>query len=187
MLEVRLKMLTNLHKKDIILLTGVGTFFFGFGAGALLNLYLLVTNSPLVVNFRSSLTYVSSIFGDGIILPIVNMISVSFLLKNKEFVNRLTIILGLISGLLITIYFHVVQGIEGLVNWSMPTPWQWNLLGLWHAIYMVAVTSLLSLYFIIMIKYKKKNRKINKEFVFIILGIIIFLLLLEFDYALIFN
>ena len=173
----------KLNKKPTILLTGFATFFFGFGAGAILNLYLLAINSPLVLNFRGSLTFISSILGDGIILPVINMIAVSFLLKNKQFVNRLTIILGLISGLLITIYFHLVQGIEGLVNWSMPTPWHWNFLGLWHMIYMFLVTSLLSLYFVVFVKYIKKNGKIGKEAIFIILGIIIFFALLKFDYS----
>lgn len=167
---------------NIIIAVGIATFFFGFGAGAILNIYLLTINSPLVLNFRSSLTFVSSILGDGIILPIVNMATVSFLLNNKELVYKLNIVLGLIFGLLITIYFHVVQGIEGLVNWSMPIPWQWNSLGLWHAIYMFSVAGLLSLYFIVMINYIRKNKKIHKEFVLIILGIAIFLLLLKFDY-----
>lgn len=168
---------------NTIIAVGIATFFFGFGAGALLNLYLLAMKSPLVLHFRGSLTFISSIFGDGIILPIVNMLAISFLLENRKFVNKLTIILGLISGLLITIYFHVVQGIEKLVNWSMPTPWHWNLLGLWHAVYMFLVASLLSLYFIVSLKYIKRNEKINKEFVFIILGILIFFILLKFDYS----
>lgn len=176
-------MLKRLNRKQIIILTGASTFFFGFGAAALLNIYLLVTNSPLVLNFRGSLTFISSIFGDGIVLPIVNMLAVSFIINHKEVVNKLTIVLGLIFGLLITIYFHVVQGIEKLVNWSMPSPWHWNLLGLWHAIYMFLVASLLSLYFIVSLKYIKKNKKINKEFAFIILGIFIFLMLLRFDYS----
>jgi len=167
---------------NTIIAVGIATFFFGFGLGAILNIYLLAINSPLVLNFRGSLTFISSILGDGIILPVVSMLAVSFLLNNKEFVNKLTIILGLISGLLITIYFHAVQGIEKLVNWSMPVPWHWNFLGLWHAIYMFSVTSLLSLYLIVMINYIRKNKKINKESVFIILGLITFFLLLKFDY-----
>ena len=172
-------------KNKIILSVGFATFFFGFGAGALLNFYLLAINSPLVLNFRGSLTFISSIFGDGIILPIINMMAVSFLLNNKEFVSKLNIILGLIFGVLITIYSHIVQGIEGLVNWSMPAPWQWNVLGFWHMIYMFLVASLLSSYFIAMIRYIKKNGKIHKEFIVVVLGVVIFLMLLKFDYDLV--
>ena len=181
------KIFSSKSHSNIIITVGIATFFFGFGAGALLNIYLLAIKSPLVLNFRGSLNFISSIFGDGIILPVVNMLVVSFLLNNKEFVNRLTIICGLICGLLITIYFHAVQGIEELVNWSMPIPWHWNFFGFWHAIYMLSVSSLLSLYLIVMINYIRKNKKIHKEFIFIILGIIIFFVLLKLDYAFLFN
>lgn len=177
----------SLTKQYVIVGVGLSTFLFGFGAGAILNIYLLAIKSPLVLNFRGSLNFISSIFGDGIILPIVNMLVVAFLLENRKFVNKLTIILGLISGLLITIYFHAVQGMGRLANWSMPTPWHWNFLGFWHAVYMLSVTSLLSLYFIVFVKHIKKNHKISKESVFIILGIIIFFMLLKFDYSFIFK
>lgn len=174
---------SKVNRRYVIVGAGVATFFFGFGAGAFLNLYLLGINYPLVLHFRGSLTFISSILGDGIILPSINMLAVSFIINNKELVSKLNIVLGLISGLLITIYFHLVQGMEGLVNWSMPTPWHWNFLGFWHMTYMFLVASLLSLYFIVSLSYIKKNKKINKESVFIILGIIIFFLLLKFDYA----
>lgn len=180
-------MLKKINKKQIIYLTGIFTFFFGFGAGAILNIYLLVIKSPLVLNFRGSLTFISSILGDGIILPIINMFAISFLLNNKKLVNKLNLSIGLVIGLLITIYFHTVQGIEELVNWSMPTPWHWNFLGLWHAIYMLVVASFLAFYFIAVISYIEKNRKINRESIFVILGIIIFFVLLKFDYAFIFD
>lgn len=167
----------------VIIVVGFATFFFGFGAGAILNFYLLAIKSSLILDFRGSLTFVSSIIGDGIILPIVNMLAVSFILNNKLLANRLSIVGGLIIGLMITIWFHVVQGLQGLINWSMPSPWQWNFLGLWHAIYMFSVASLLSLYFIITIKYIRKNRKIPKESIFVILGIITFFILLKLDYS----
>ena len=176
-------MLKNLHRKQIILSVGLATFFFGFGAPAILNLYFFAVKSPLVLNFRSSLNFISSIVGDGLILPIVNMFIVSFLLNNSKSVSKLNIVFGLISGLLITIYFHVIQGIEGLVNWSMPTPWHWNLLGFWHAVYMFAVSSFLSLYFIVLVLQIKKTGKIPKNFLFVVFGIIVFLILLKLDYA----
>ena len=119
------------NKKQFIAITGFATFFFGFGAGAILNLYLLAINSPLVIQFRSSLMFVSSILGDGIILPICNMLIASSLIKNKEYISRLKIGLSLFCGLLVTLYFHITQALQGLVNWTMPAPWQWNFLGIW--------------------------------------------------------
>lgn len=173
----------RISKTYIIIGAGLATFFFGFGAGALLNLYLISIHSPLVSSLRGSLSFKSSIFGDGIILPIVNMIIVAFLIKKKEFLNRKTVGLALFSGLLITAYFNITQAVEGLVNWSMPTPWHWNFLGLWHAVYMLSVTSLLSLFYIILIISSKKQKSFAKEAVFVSLGIFAFLILLRLDYV----
>jgi hypothetical protein len=171
------------NKRKIIWLTGVATFFFGFGAAAVLNLYLYAVRSPLVLNFRSSLNFISSIFGDGLILPVVNMLVVSHILNCTKYVNKLRFTIGTIIGLLITIYFHVIQAVKGLVNWSMPTPWRWNLLGLWHFFYMLSVTSLLSFYFIVSVSEIIQTKKLPKNFIFVILGIMLFLTLLKLDYA----
>lgn len=166
----------------IPILVGFLTFFFGFGAPAILNLYLLLNNSPLVLNFRPSLNYISAILGDGIILPIVNMLAISFLFKNQSLIDRLTVLLALFFGFLLTVYFHVVQATQGLVNWAMPSPWQWNFLGAWHAIYMLSVASLLSVYFLVLLKRVRQERQIGKEAFFVIAGIVVFFILLRFDY-----
>ena len=52
-------------------IVGLATFFFGFGAGAALNLYFIKVKSPLIAEHRGSLNYVSSIVGDGLVLPLV--------------------------------------------------------------------------------------------------------------------
>ena len=174
--------LKNYNKKHIIILTGLATFFFGFGAGALLNLYLLAINSPLVLQFRSSLMFISSILGDGIILPACNMVMVSSLIKNKEYISRLKVVLSLIFGLAITLYFHITQAVQGLINWTMPKPWEWNFLGVWHALYMLVVASLISLFYIVLIINIAKLKKFTKEAVLVTLGIVFFLILLRLDY-----
>lgn len=169
-------------RKAVIVSTGLATFFFGFGAGAILNLYLLETHSPLVLQFRSSLMFVSSILGDGIILPAVNMFILSSLIKNQEFITRLTVVLSLFCGILITLYFHITQALQGLVNWTMPKPWEWNFLGVWHALYMLSVTSLISLFYVVFTLSIRKRKRFAKEAVLVTLGVIIFLLLLRIDY-----
>ncbi|EKD65333.1 MAG: hypothetical protein ACD_50C00117G0015 [uncultured bacterium] len=174
--------LNRYSKKNIIFLTGMATFFFGFGAGAILNIFLLAINSPLVLQFRTSLMYISSILGDGIILPVVNMIAVSFLFKNQILLGKSAVILGLFFGFLVTSYFHVSQALQGLVNWSMPKPWEWNFLGAWHAFYMFSVASLLSVFYIVLILVFKKQKKLAREAFFVTAGIIFFLILLKLDY-----
>lgn len=170
------------HKKRIIFLAGFLTFFFGFGAPAILNLYLLSNNSPLVLHFRSSLNYISAILGDGIILPGVNMVVVSSLFKNQEFLKRPIVSLGLFFGLVVTVFFHILQASSGLVNWAMPKPWQWNFLGIWHAVYMLSVASLLSVYFLVLLKRVRQERQIGKDAFFVIAGIVVFFILLRLDY-----
>jgi len=161
---------------------GAATFFFGFGAPAILNLYLLTINSPLILQFRSSLMFVSSIIGDGIILPIVNMLIVSSFFKNSILINRVTVILALLFGLSITLYFHIAQALQGLVNWTMPKPWEWNFLGVWHALYMFIVSSLISLFYIVLMLIIAKYKRLTKEAVLVTLGIVLFLILLKLDY-----
>lgn len=169
-------------KNKLILVVGFATFFFGFGAPAILNLYLLSINSPLVLQFRSSLMFISSILGDGVILPIVNMVAVSFLLRHKELINRLRVIWALVFGVIITAYFHIVQAAHGLVNWAMPKPWQWNFLGIWHAIYMFLVASFICFFYLVLLSAFKKKIYL-REVLIVTIGLIFFLILLKADYA----
>lgn len=172
----------GLSKRRIILLTGFATFFFGFGAGAIYHWYLIQINGPLVQNLKASLDYKSAIFGDGILLPVVNMVMASFLLKHKNLLTNRIKGLGLFGGSLITAYFHIKQALDGAVNWAMPAPWQWNLLGLWHAIYMFAVATLISVFLATSFIVINKNKRVPWEFVISILGIFLFLIILRLDY-----
>lgn len=171
------------RRKQIIFLAGFLTFFFGFGAGAILNLYLLAIHSPLVIQLRSSLMFISSILGDGIILPIVNMFAASFLFKYQALMGRLTVFLGLAFGFLVTVYFHIAQAAQGLVNWSMPKPWQWNFLGVWHALYMLAVASFICLFYIVSVRTIWKHKRLSRRAILVTLGIVLFLILLRLDYS----
>jgi hypothetical protein len=131
-----------------LIATALATFFFGFGAGAALNLYLIAVKSPFLNELRGSLDYKSSIFGDGILLPAVNVLVVATLRDHRALVNPVTLLVALGLGLAATAYFHIVQAVRGIVNWAMPKPWRWNILGLWHAIYMLSVATLLSLFYV---------------------------------------
>lgn len=174
--------LSDTNQKYIIVGVGLATFLFGFFAGAILNYYLILVHSSLVTQFRASLSYESSIFGDGVILPITNMIVAYFVLENKEFLRKKVIRNAIFSGLLITLYFHLNQAMRGLVNWAMPIPWHWNALGVFHAIYMLSVTTFISLFFLILVKYVRRTKTIPREALIVTLGIIIFLILLRLDY-----
>lgn len=180
--KIEALVLDDAKQKYIIAGVGLATFIFGFFAGAVLNYYLILVHSPLVAQFRASLTYQSSIFGDGVILPISFMFATYFILENKEFLRRRVLRNALISGILITIYFHLNQAMRGLVNWAMPEPWKWNELGAFHAGYMLLATTFISLFYLVLIKYVRRNKTIPREAFIVTLGIIIFLILLRLDY-----
>ncbi|MBI1919201.1 hypothetical protein HYS29_01290 [Candidatus Microgenomates bacterium] len=169
-------------EEEIVVATGFLTFFFGFGAGAILNFYLLAINHPLATEYRSILTYISAILGDGIILPIINMIAMAFFLKNREYLAVTTLRLALVAGLIVTLYFNIGQAINGVVNWAMPAPWHWNFIGLWHGIYMFCVASFLSLFYLVTIRVLVKEKELPRQVLFITLGLIIFFVLLRLDY-----
>lgn len=170
-------------KYFVLFLVGGGTFFFGFFAGAMLNLYLLAIQSPFIHKFRASLDYKSAIFGDGIILPIVNMIIAGFLFDHKVYLHKNLLKLSLFIGFLVTVYFHVTQALGGIVNWAMPTPWHWNILGLWHAIYMFSVCSFISCFYLVVIQLMRNKQKLPKAFFGVTIGILAFFVLLHLDYV----
>ncbi|MBI2595743.1 hypothetical protein HYW46_03350 [Candidatus Daviesbacteria bacterium] len=173
---------TGLDSTSIIIAVGAATFFFGFGAGALYNYYLILTNSPIVSTLRTSLTFKSAIFGDGIILPIINMTAAYFLIKNRKYRTKTILVYSFISGFVVLAYFHITQAVKGLVNWAMPSPWHWNLLGLWHAIYMYSVASFISYFYFTSIKSAIKEKKIPLQLILVTIGMITFFILLDLDY-----
>ncbi len=165
------------------ILVGFLTFLFGFAVPALLNIFLLFIKSPLVIQFRGSLNFISSILGDGIVLPIVNMLIASFLIKNRGLIRSTYFLIAFISGFLITFYFKSVQATQGLVNWSMLKPWNWNILGFFHGAYMFSVASLVSLFYLIFIIYAFKVKKFTAVPLWVTGGIVVFFILLRLDYV----
>lgn len=175
--------LDDSKQKYFVLGIGVATFLFGFAAGAILNVYLILTHSSVFSNLRTSLDYKSSIFGDGFILPIVNMFALWFILENNEMIKKKMIKSAFLLGFLITLYFHISQAMTGLVNWAMPTPWHWNALGVFHAIYMFLAFSFVSLFYITLAKFMKRHKRLPREALIVTVGGIIFLILLRLDYV----
>ncbi len=167
-----------------VLTTGVATFVFGFGAGAALNWYLIAVKSPLIAEHRGSLSYVSSIVGDGVLLPLVNMVIVSFLIAHRGRIDNTTLAVAVCLGIAITVYFHVVQAVRGLVNWTMPTPWRWNALGAFHAAYMLTVASLLALFYaVVAAGALAHDSGLALSAAFVTTGVVCFCVLLRLDYA----
>lgn len=176
-------MLEAAEKKYIIAIVGLGTFFFGFFAGAALSFYLNSVHSAMFGTLRTSLQFKSAIFGDGIILPIANMFAASFLIDQKKILTKKLIKSSVLIGLAITAYFHLNQALNNLVNWAMPTPWHWNFLGLWHAVYMFSVCSFLAMFYLTSARFIRIKSRVPYEMYVITLSLVLFFLLLHLDYV----
>lgn len=169
--------------RRLVLAVGVATLFFGFLASLLVNLYLVAANDPVVHELRTVLSFKSAILGDGFVLPLVNMAATSYLVKRRRDAGKGTIVTALLLGAAVTVYVHVVQAANELVNWSMPTPWHWNGLGLLHAAYMFAVVSLLWLFLLVVINVAERPTAILREARVVLAGVFLFLFLLRLDYV----
>jgi hypothetical protein len=130
----------------LMLATALISFAAALGVSGGTNVWMLVTGNPLIKKYRPTLTFRSAIFGDGLILPFVNVIMMKSLERWHPRLSARTAALPILGGTIISLIFHIGQARGGLVNWTMPKPWRWNLLGYYHFIYMSAQFSYMLLY-----------------------------------------
>jgi len=172
------------RRDDFWIVVGVGlaTLVFGLLAGALLNLLLVARGDPVVHELRTTLSYRSAIFGDGLVLPVVNMAATSYLARHRRAFGWMLILMAFVLGAAITGYFHVMQATNDLVNWSMPMPWHWNSIGVMHGLYMFAVVSWLWLFLLVVIRVAERPTAVPREAAIVFAGVLLFLFLLRLDY-----
>ncbi|OGZ60912.1 MAG: hypothetical protein A2919_00055 [Candidatus Spechtbacteria bacterium RIFCSPLOWO2_01_FULL_43_12] len=97
-------------------------------------LYKVMSNPKAFGSHRTLFDYYTSYIGDGIILPILNVL-IFFLLSSLNFpLDNLIISLSVGIGILANFFVHYFQGKKELTNWSMPEPYKWNFAGQWHMI-----------------------------------------------------
>jgi hypothetical protein len=127
-------------------ITAAVTFAAALGVSGGTNLVMLALNHPLIKKHRPTLTFRSAIIGDGVILPIVNVLMMRSFVRWKPNLVRTSAVIAIPGGSGISLAFHVVQGSQGMVNWTMTRPWRWNLLGYYHFVYMATQFSYMTLY-----------------------------------------
>jgi hypothetical protein len=165
-----------------VVAVGLGTAIFGVLVAIVLNLYLLAQGDPLVLYQRTVLSYRSALLGDGILLPIANMAAASFLVRKRSEVTRHTLLVALVFSICLTGCVHAYQATHELVNWSMPVPWHWNAIGVWHAAYMAAVATWLALFVLVLVKTAGQTAEAIKTARVVALCVLFFLLLVALDY-----
>ncbi len=132
--------------KGLLAATALLTFAAAFGVSGGTNLVMLLTKNDLIKKHRPTLTFRSAIFGDGLILPVVNMLMMNSLKKWQPKLTARTALAPMLGGSGVALLFHIAQGKNGMVNWTMTRPWRWNLLGYYHFIYMATQFSYMLLY-----------------------------------------
>ena len=153
------------NEADPLLLasTALITFAAALGVSGGTNVWMLLTRNPLIKQHRPTLTFRSAIFGDGIILPVVNVLMMrSFVRWGMRFGPR-TALIPILGGSAISMLFHIAQGKGGMVNWTMTRPWRWNWLGYYHFIYMATQFSYMLTYFTQLIGRSRKGEITDDE------------------------
>lgn len=126
------------------LAVGIGTLIVAFGIQAAINVWLLWHDTMLVVRYRATLGYQSAVFGDGMLIPMVNVIIASLLLDWRRSIRLRSFLPALALSALVTGTVHWYQASRGLVNWTMPQPYHWTVVGYYHAAFMFGELSLVA-------------------------------------------
>lgn len=118
--------------------------FFSFGVQTLAYFYYRSIKHPLIKSHKSVVEYWSGIVGDGVLVPGVNVFCfMTIYYLGNDLRNFNIWPYSLLGGLFITFIFHYYQQRWNLTNWTMPEVGRWNLLGIYHALFMFCESSFL--------------------------------------------
>lgn len=149
--------------------------------------YFTIAQNPLAFNgLKTLLDYQSGVIGDTLLLPIMNDLMFYCLFSLKLTLKKLPFIKIAILSLAADFLIHTLQGALGLTNWSMPKPFQWNLVSYWHMITLFLQLFLIFLFFYSVFRYSREmsvNRRINNAGLAALVLFLIFLVLFLHDYS----
>lgn len=148
--------------------------------------YLTIAQNPLAFNgLKTLMNYQTGVIGDALLLPIMNDLMFYCLFSLKLTLKKLPLLKIAILSLSVDFLIHALQGALGLTNWSMPKPFQWNLVSYWHMISLFFQLFLILLFFYSAFRYSreiKANRRINNTALAALVLFLIFLVLFIHDY-----
>ena len=144
--------LTDRSKSDdeklVLATTAVVTFLAAFGVSGGTNLVMIATHDPIIKQHKPTLAFASAWIGDGILLPIINVLMMSAFRRWGTRLGRRNSAVALLGGFGLMAVFQVVQATQSMTNYTMPAPWQWTWLGYYHMLYMGSQFSFMGFYFI---------------------------------------
>src|SRR3954462_7290253 len=107
-MEVRLKGKSNANsEKALMIATAVITFAAALGVSGGTNVWMLLTDHHLIKKHRPTLTFRSAIFGDGLILPLVNVVMMKSFRRWRPRLSARTALLPVAGGSAVSLMFHV--------------------------------------------------------------------------------
>src|ERR1051325_3298419 len=85
--------------------TALVTFAAALGVSGGTNVWMLLTGNDLIKKHRPTLTFRSAWFGDGIILPVVNVLVMKSLARWKPRLDGGSIVVPVVGGSVISLMF----------------------------------------------------------------------------------
>lgn len=182
-----LRTVTFVPQRPWVLLASVflATLFFGFIIQAAGSAYLRWTADPIVLHYRTTLSYTSALIGDAFLLPIVNVMITSQLFAWRRRATRAEIVGALLLGAILTVGVHLFQAANALLNWTMPMPYSWTPLGYVHAGFMFAELSFVLFFWgqVARVAQERPRAILSHRIAIVILCSLVFLRLLLGDYG----
>lgn len=122
------------------------TCWFSFGVQFCFYVWYRFHRPQFLKNHQHVLQYISGIIGDGLLVPLTNVVAIETLQQIERPIFSMRMIgFSFLSGMVITFLFHKGQQYFKLTNWTMPKVGVWNLLGFYHALFMFFESSFLVL------------------------------------------
>ncbi len=111
-------------------------------------------NKQAFAGQKTLLQYYTGYLGDGIIVPLINIL-ICYVIERSGVPITQNIIIGMLGvGILFDIAAHYFQGIFKLTNWSMPKPFRWNFAGYWHMVsFPIQIAYLVYFFWLLMIDW----------------------------------
>src|SRR5207245_3010363 len=103
----------------------VATCSFGFLVQAAGSAWLRWHNDPIVATYRTTLSYTSALIGDAVLIPLVNVFIVGQLLAWRRRPRTAEVAGAFLASAPITVFLHLSQQANVLLNCAMMQPYRW--------------------------------------------------------------
>ncbi len=161
------------------------TFCFGFLLNAVGSAVLEWRRDPLVTHYRDTLDFTSAIVGDGVLIPLANVLVISQLMQWRRAPRAREVFAAVVFGGALTLAVHSYQAMNALVNWTMPRPFTWTVLGYTHGLFMWSELSLLAFFWSQAALLARLDRRaaLHPRLLFVLICMSVFMRLLLADYG----